>query len=81
MEAPSPLTGAHTLDSERHNPDLDEFMTNKPTADKPRRKRGKVKVKRDAIKQRAFKVLALLSDLDEPTRERVLNMAAYISSH
>jgi hypothetical protein len=65
----------------RDNPDLDDFM--EQTEDKApakRRRRRVVKMPRDAIKRRAFRVLAILSDLDSTQRERVLSMASKISA-
>lgn len=72
------------MDSVRDNPDLDEaFGTgDTPTPGnlgKKRRKSRVVKVTRDAVKRRAFRVLAVISDLDQPTRKRVLAMAAKLS--
>jgi hypothetical protein len=67
----------------RDNPALDQFMND--TAQPPLPKRGKakrkaVRLKRDAARRHAFKVLALLSDLDAPQRAQVLKVAAKLST-
>lgn len=64
----------------RDNELLDEFMSLEQSPTKKRRKRRTIKIKRDAIKRRAFRVLAVIADLDEPIRRRVLRMAEDLSS-
>lgn len=65
----------------RDNPALDAFMaaTTQPPP-LPKRKRKAAALKRDAARRRAFKVLALLSDLDAPQRSQVLKVAMRLST-
>lgn len=74
-----PTAEALAMVETRSNPELDDFMDD--TEDKPAKKRRKkrVQVPSDVIKRRAFKVLAVISDLDRSQRHRVLQMAAKIS--
>lgn len=67
---------------ERTNDALDEFMQERRHPDRPRRRRkGKAqpRLKRDGQKRRAFRVLALLADLDRPNRTAVLKVAQELS--
>ncbi len=61
----------------RTNPDLDDFMTDTQPTRKRRRKSPVIKT--DAVRRRAFKVLAILADLDAKTRDRVLRKAINLS--
>jgi hypothetical protein len=62
----------------RDNNDLDDFM--KETEVKPRRSRRLASaIKTDEIRRRAFRVLALLAEMDAKTRERVLKKAIVLS--
>ena len=63
----------------RDNPALDEFMANVPTTTTKRRRKS-CRLKRDAAKRRAFKLLALLADLDAPQRAQVLKVASKLST-
>jgi hypothetical protein len=63
----------------RTNPDLDDFMSETETTPVRRRRRKSPVLKSDAVRRRAFKVLAILADLDIKTRERVLKKAINLS--
>jgi len=78
-DSPGSVSHIERSSAMRDNPDLDSFM--RETADKPRKRRRKaVRLKRDAARRRAFKVLALLADLDAPQRAQVLKVAARLSN-
>lgn len=65
---------------DRDNPDLDDFMADtEPGARKKRRKRRASVVKADDVRRRAFRVLAVLADLDAKTRDRILRKALALS--
>lgn len=67
--------------TDRINTDLDDFMAETAdTAPRKRRKPRRTKMARDAVKRRAFRVLAILADLDASQRERVLRMASKLSA-
>lgn len=61
----------------RENDDLDNFMSE--TEVKPRKRRRRPIMKTDDIRRRAFRVLALLADIDTKTRDRVLRKAMVLS--
>lgn len=66
----------------RDNPELDQFMNDTaspPPIPKRKGKRKAVRLKRDAARRRAFRVLAMLADLDAPQRAQVLRIAAKLS--
>lgn len=62
----------------RENDDLDNFMNE--TEVKPRRRKRRASaIKTDEIRRRAFRVLALLADMDAKTRDRVLRKSIVLS--
>lgn len=64
----------------RDNPDLDEAMsTDFGTTTRKRRRKKKQTLNVDQIRRMAFRTLALLSKLDEPTRRRVLLKAVKLN--
>jgi hypothetical protein len=68
--------------TERTNEDLDAFMAEtEPGPPRRRRRKRVVKLSPDKARRRAFRLLALLSDLEAPHRERVLRIALELSGH
>ncbi len=64
----------------RNNADLDAFMNDTVQPTRLRKKRRKPSaVKTDEVRRRAFRLLALMSDMDAKTRERVLRKALTLS--
>jgi hypothetical protein len=57
----------------------DPDLTTPTNKGKKRRKTRVVKVSRDGVKRRAFRVLAVIADMDQPARKRILTMAAKLS--
>lgn len=66
--------------SMRINEDLDSFMSDtQPSTRVRKKKRRPSAVKADEIRRKAFRVLALLADVDAKTRDRALRRAAALS--
>jgi hypothetical protein len=77
LNAGSPVSEAAMRDNEA----LDEFMADTADANTPRKRRRKAaRLKRDQARRRAFRVLALLADLDAPQRAQVLKVATKLST-
>jgi hypothetical protein len=79
------VTITESGEMDRPNELLEDVFADSPNRPTPgnlgkkRRKTRVVKLTRDSIKRRAFRVLAVVSDLDQPARKRVLTMAAKLS--
>jgi hypothetical protein len=66
--------------SMRVNDDLDSFMNDtEPKTRVRKKKRRPSAVSTDAVRRRAFRLLALMSDMDSKTRDRVLRKALTLS--